>query len=83
MGTVEALVLQLAVSHPYALAVLTAIGFLRLINKPLMTAIKSYVLFTPSKTDDLLLEKIEKSKTYVAIVFIIDWLGSIKVGKTK
>lgn len=53
-------------------------GFLRIINKPLFTALRSYVESTETKEDDKQLEKIERSQAYKMFLFVLDWFASVK-----
>jgi hypothetical protein len=57
------------------------VGTLRLIIKPVMSLIEVYVAATPSKEDDLLPSKIMGSKLYKQISFVLDYLLSIKLPK--
>ena len=61
--------------------ILSILGTLRLVIKPVMALIEVYVLITPSKDDDQLPQKIEASKAYKTIVFLLDWFASIKLKK--
>lgn len=62
--------------------IISIIGSLRLINKPLFEFLRAITKFTYwTDRDDKLLSKIETSKIYKTIVFILDWLTSIKLKK--
>lgn len=61
------------------MAALMVIGILRAVNKPFFTLWRSYVQATPTKADDELLDKVERSKITKAILFVLDWTASIKV----
>lgn len=71
-------ILNYAVQYPAVSTVLMAIGVLRLIMKPLMSFLNAFVLATPSTADDEFLKKIEESKWYPIVLYVLDWLGSIK-----
>jgi hypothetical protein len=64
-----------------AIQVITIIGSLRLLIKPVMGLIEAYVLITPSKEDDLFPAKIKDNKIYKSIVYLLDWLASLKLPK--
>lgn len=79
MGTLESIIIDLALNYPWVTLVLSVVGLLRLINKPLFAALHAYVMTTPSKNDEILLEKVEKSQAYRWLTFALDWVGSVKV----
>jgi hypothetical protein len=64
-----------------AVQIITIIGSLRLLLKPLMGLLEAFVTITPSKTDDLLPEKIKDNKVYKSVVYLLDWLASLKLKK--
>jgi hypothetical protein len=64
-----------------AVQIITIIGSLRLLLKPLMGLLEAFVTITPSKTDDLLPEKIKANKVYKSVVYLLDWLASLKLKK--
>ena len=61
--------------------IISIIGTLRLLIKPAMSLIEAVVLITPSKKDDKLPEEIRQSKAYKIVVFVLDWMASIKLPK--
>jgi hypothetical protein len=64
-----------------AIQIITIVGSLRLLIKPLMGVLEAFVTITPSKTDDLLPEKIKENKIYKSVVYLLDWLASLKLKK--
>jgi len=62
-------------------AILMYIGIFRLILKPLMVFLQSVVVATPSPKDDELLGKLMANPLYSVVVFVVDWLASIKLPK--
>lgn len=64
-----------------AVQIISIIGSLRLIIKPIMGVIEAYVSITPTKNDDLLPAKIKENKVYKTIVYVLDWIGSLKLPK--
>lgn len=83
MDLLQALLQQLVDKFPFIASVLMLIGVLRLINKPLFAFLHAFVLATPTTKDDEALNKVEQSKFYLTVVFILDWLGSIKLPEKK
>lgn len=64
-----------------AVQIISIVGTLRLAVKPVMTLIETIVLITPSESDNALPEEIKKSKAYKTVVFVLDWVASIKLPK--
>lgn len=78
---VAAFILQFATNHPYILTALMIIGSLRAILKPLFALAQAYVKSTETTADDEALDRVEKSKAYKALLFVLDYLASIKLIK--
>lgn len=57
------------------------IGTLRILVKPLMSLFKAVTELTPSTSDDELYVKIETSKAYSVLVYVLDWIASLKLPK--
>ena len=55
------------------------VGSTRIIIKPLMAFYEKYVNITKSTKDDAYPSKIKASKAYKLVIFIIDWLASLKL----
>lgn len=77
----EELILDLAGKFPWVLSVVTVIGVLRIVVKPLMSIAKAVAEATSSPSDNLWVEKVENSKIYKGFIYAIDWLASIKLKK--
>lgn len=77
----ETLILDLVSQHPIIASVLAVIGALRLINKPLFALLHTIVDVTATEIDNRYLKMIEESKLYKGFLFILDYLGSVKVKK--
>ncbi len=56
------------------------VGVLRLVFKPIVTAIEAFVKSTPSTADDEFVAKAQHSPAYKAFTWFLDLFGSIKVG---
>jgi hypothetical protein len=74
-------ILNFIAEYPIASSVLVVVGVLRAIFKPIMTAIEAVVAATPTQKDDLALEKAKASKLYLALVWFIDYIASVKLPK--
>lgn len=81
MEEILAFILFFISKYPVFASILVVIGALRLINKPLFAIIRSVAEYTESPKDDELLNKVEGSKIYRGICFVLDYLGSIKLPK--
>jgi len=67
--------------YPIFGSIVGVVGILRLIMKPLFSFFREFVLATPSDRDDAFLNKVEGSKIYSFIVFLVDYISSIKLPK--
>lgn len=65
----------------WMLQILSIIGLLRLLIKPISEAVLAYVKWTDTPKDDSLVNKVLTSPIYTKILFVIDWLTSIKIKK--
>ena len=73
------LIQELILANPNLASVFVVIGVIRTINKPLFSIIRTIVEATPEKEDDKALDRFERSKTYKAILYMLDWFGSVKI----
>ena len=73
-------IVNLAQSHPWVLTLVSIMGALRFFFKPLVSLVEAWVKSTPSPTDDEFVEKVEASKAWKTIAWLIDLLASIKFG---
>lgn len=78
---ITALISGIALKFPWVLIVLSVLGILRIVVKPLMAIIHSIVEKTVSKSDDAAIEKVEASPIYKGFCFVLDWLFSVKLIK--
>jgi len=76
-------IVSFAQSHPWLLSLLAIVATLRLVFKPIMSAVGAYVKSTASTGDDAMLEKVEHSAAFKVAAWLLDYLGSIKVGPQK
>ena len=70
-----------ASKHEIVFTILSAIGMLRLLLKPLMVFLHKIVDITPSDKDNLILQKFEGSKWFKYVEFLVDYLFSLKIRK--
>lgn len=77
----DAIIIFLLDKAPWLLQVIVILGGLRLVIKPIMTAIDSYVQSTKSLDDDKALEGFKAGKFYTTLVFVLDYVASIKLPK--
>ena len=73
-------IVALAVKFPWLVSLFAVIATARLVFKPIMTAVEAYVKATPCTGDDVLLDRVEHSTAYRVFAWLLDYLGSIKVG---
>jgi len=71
----------LTFKHGMLNALFAYIGILRLFMKPTMSLLLYISKITPSKIDDNLYIKINTSWWYNTIIYVIDWLTSLKIKK--
>ncbi len=83
LNTVGSWVLGLLSGNPSVASILVIVGSLRLAVKPLMTLIQIYVKLTPYDSDDKWLQNLEMSKGYKLLIYLMDWLLSVKVSEKK
>lgn len=81
LNTVGTWALSFFQSNPAFASVLMFLGMLRLCIKPVMTILQVYVKWTPYDNDDKWLASLEESKGYKLLVYLLDWILSVKVPK--
>jgi hypothetical protein len=77
----ELLIIGLAEKYPIILTIASIIGMARLILKPLMTFAHSLVAVTPTERDNELLKRAEESAIYKGLVWVLDFVFSLKLKK--
>jgi hypothetical protein len=73
-------IVSFAQSHPWLLSLLAVVATLRLVFKPIVSAVEAYVKSTPSTADDAVVANVEHSPIFKVFAWLLDYLGSIKVG---
>ena len=71
-------VAQLMVQFPWIATIFMVIGVIRVVVKPLMELAKSIAASTPSTKDDAAVASLESNKIYKTVLFVIDWIFSLK-----
>lgn len=67
--------------YPMVIQAFAIIGFIRTINKPLFSFLRSITAATASPADDAILDEVERSKAYKYVSYILDWSLSVKLPK--
>lgn len=83
LNTVGGWALSLASKHPAFAGVVAFLGMARLCIKPAMTILQAYVKWTPYDNDDKWLVSVETSKGYKLIMYLLDWVLSVKLPEKK
>lgn len=81
MEWLMALMSGLLVKYPVVVSVLAVVGGLRVVMKPLFALLHAVTDVIPGDKDNQLLGKVEGSKVYAAIAFVLDWAASVKLPK--
>jgi hypothetical protein len=71
-------IVSFATNHSWVLTILSVVGIMRVIFKPLISFLEAAVKATPTSADDAFLAKCEGSVAYRWFAWGLDWLGSIK-----
>lgn len=79
MEQVSAAIIAFMAQYPILIAVLSVIGVLRVVNKPLFSFLHVVTGATATTKDDEVLAKVEESKAYKVVTYILDWFGSVKI----
>ena len=79
MEAIAAFIIEIAGKYPVMASILFIIGLLRLVFKPLVSIAQAYVAYTPKLEDDAALNKFMEGRIYKAIVWFVDFFGSIKL----
>lgn len=67
----------------FLLSLMLIMASLRFVFKPVMSVLETFVLSTETKRDDEVVAAIKNSKIYQILVFLADFLGSIKLPKKR
>lgn len=82
LETLKPLIVAYGGDFGIVIQVVTIIGSLRLINKPLFSFLRAVVNFTHwTESDNIFLDKVEASKYYKGLLYVLDWVASVKIKK--
>lgn len=83
MAMLQPLLASFIGANGWALQVISIIGTLRLIFKPLQSFVAAIIAATPSVNDDAWLAKAMASKAYGYVQYALDWFASVKLPAKK
>jgi len=66
--------------YPVLSSIFMVMGILRAVFKPIFSLARTVVAATPSVKDDAVLDRVEGSKAYKAVLYVLDYIASIKIG---
>ena len=75
--SVTPFIVSFAASHAWLATILFVIAVLRVVMKPIMTVVES-IIHASAPADDAKLAAFEQGTIYRWVLWVIDWLGSIK-----
>ena len=73
----------LAGKYGVVVQILSLVGTLRLVMKPIVTAAQAITAATPTTKDDAVVAEVVASKWYKGLSFVLDYLASIKLPAAK
>ncbi len=76
-------IMWIVAKNPMVASLIVMVGTMRLVMKPIMSALQQVVDLTATKVDDEMLKKVLDSKWYKAISWFLDYVGSIKLPQSK
>lgn len=77
----EQVLIDLVQRYPEAMSFFVIIGVFRTLFKPIVALLDAYVKETPNDNDNKALEDFKAGKIYKSLVWIVDYLLSIKLPK--
>lgn len=75
------MLMEFLAKFPVMSTVMVVVLVLRAVMQPLSDLVHAYVKATPSPKDDASVEKIEASKAYKAVMYVVQWLSGVKLPK--
>jgi hypothetical protein len=79
----EQILVELVAKYPVIASIIGVVGVFRLVFKPAVSFARTVVTATPTKKDDEVMDKVEASGVYKGIVWVVDYLTSIKLPGAK
>lgn len=83
LATLLAFFVSFAQKYPFFASMIVIMGTFRMFFKPLVSMLRAWASATASPKDDALLDKVESSPIYKAIMFIVDYIASVKLPGAK
>ena len=80
-SVVAPIIIGFGEKYPVILTIVLIFGSARLIFKPVMSGIRSYVEWTSTDSDDIILNKLEASIPFKIFAYLLDWAFSVKIEK--
>lgn len=77
----DLLLLDLVGKYPVIATVIAIVGILRIVIKPLVSIMENVAAATETKADDVVVEKVKTSAIYKGLVWLIDYVASVKLPK--
>lgn len=79
LGFAQPMIEAAAGKYGVIVQIISVIGVMRVVFKPLMTFIQSIVSLTPSVKDDAFMAKVMDHTAYKIVAYFLDWTASIKL----
>ena len=76
------IIVSMAAKYTWIVTILTVLGIIRFVMKPVMTCVEAVIHATPTDVDDKFLTKCQGSVLYRWFFWVLDWLGSVKPSGT-
>lgn len=83
LSLINPIVIEFASEHPTLATMIVLMGSMRMFAKPVVSAIRQIIVLTPSKADDVWLDKMEKKGWVKVLLYVLDWVSSIKITPKK
>lgn len=83
MDVLQQILQLLGGNNDFVVKLLVFMGAMRICMKPLMVFIETVIKQTPTQIDDEWLAKIQTSKWYKILSFVLDYVASIKLPQEK
>lgn len=76
---IRPLLMGFAEKYPIITTLAMISGTCRMLMKPMMSFLMTFVLVTPSPKDDEILKAVMESKAYKVFSYFLDWMFSLKL----
>jgi len=75
----ELILVEMIAKYPVVMSIVVIVGSLRLLIKPVFEFLIKVADSTETQKDNELLQKVMNSKGYSVVVFLVDYLSSVKL----